>query len=69
MTWLEKRSFTLAGHRTSVALEEEFWRVLEEAAAARGCSLSTLVGEVDRERSTSRPLASLLRLHAIKVAR
>ena len=69
MSWLVKRSFTLAGHRTSVALESEFWQVLDQAAAERGCSLSTLVGLVDRDRSTDRPLASLLRIYALQALR
>jgi predicted DNA-binding ribbon-helix-helix protein len=69
MSWLVKRSFTLAGHRTSVALENEFWQVLEQAAAERGYSLSTLVGVVDRDRSTDRPLASLLRIYALQALR
>ena len=41
---LKKRSFSLSGHRTSVALEEEFWAVLDQAA--KGSSLAALVGSV-----------------------
>jgi predicted DNA-binding ribbon-helix-helix protein len=59
---LRKRSFTLSGHRTSVALEPEFWAVLEAEAAKS--SLSSLVAEIDRKRGAS-PLASALRLHAL----
>ncbi|MDE3115613.1 MAG: ribbon-helix-helix domain-containing protein, partial [Pseudomonadota bacterium] len=40
MTMLKKRSFSLSGHRTSVALEEEFWAVLETRAKADGASLA-----------------------------
>jgi predicted DNA-binding ribbon-helix-helix protein len=69
MSWLVKRSFTLAGHRTSVALEDEFWKVLEQVATDRGTSLGKLVGDIDRDRSPDRPLASLLRLYAIKIVR
>jgi predicted DNA-binding ribbon-helix-helix protein len=43
--------------------------VLEQAAAERGYSLSTLVGVVDRDRSTDRPLASLLRIYALQALR
>ena len=63
---LLKRSFRLAGHRTSVALEAEFWRALEEAAARRGRSLAALVEELDAGRAeTGRPLASTLRVFAL----
>ena len=63
---LKKRSFSLSGHRTSVALEEEFWAVLD--AAAEGQSLAALVGQIDARRGT-RPLASALRLHALALVR
>jgi predicted DNA-binding ribbon-helix-helix protein len=63
---LRKRSFQLAGHRTSVALEPEFWAVLEAAAARRGCSLAGLVTEIDTARAAvARPLASALRVFAL----
>ena len=63
---LVKRSFTLAGHRTSVALEAEFWEALTaHRRAARGCSLAALVAEVDAARPPERPLASALRVHAL----
>ena len=63
--WLRKRSVSLSGHRTSVALEAEFWSVLEKLAAAEGCTLSALIGRIDRERDQQRPLASALRVHAL----
>lgn len=63
---LRKRSFQLAGHRTSVALEAEFWVVLEDVAARRGQSLAGLVTEIDMVRASSgRPLASALRVFAL----
>jgi predicted DNA-binding ribbon-helix-helix protein len=61
---LKKRSFTLSGHRTSVALEPEFWAVLEAEAARTKTSLSSLAGEIDRKRG-ARPLASAMRLRAL----
>lgn len=64
MTGLRKRSLSIAGHRTSIALEPEFWRVLEKIAALRGLSLSQLVAEADASRSGS-GLASHLRLVAL----
>jgi predicted DNA-binding ribbon-helix-helix protein len=63
---LRKRSFQLAGHRTSVALEAEFWAVLEAVAARQERSLAALVTEVDAARAgTERPLASALRVFAL----
>jgi predicted DNA-binding ribbon-helix-helix protein len=64
---LEKRSLSLAGHRTSVALEPEFWAVLEQAAAPG--SLAALVALQDAARAeTGEPLASQLRLFALRYA-
>jgi predicted DNA-binding ribbon-helix-helix protein len=66
---LRKRSFRLAGHRTSVALEPEFWSVLEVAAARRRSSLAALVAELDAAREDpTLPLASALRLFALREA-
>jgi predicted DNA-binding ribbon-helix-helix protein len=62
---LIKRSFSLVGHRTSVALEQEFWAVLQRKAQARGQSLSALVASVDATRGPDRPLASALRVMAL----
>ncbi|WP_458093395.1 ribbon-helix-helix domain-containing protein [Roseomonas sp. WA12] len=67
---LIKRSFTLAGHRTSVALEPEFWAVLEAAAAQRGEPLLRLVAAADASRDDPElPLASALRVLALGLAR
>ncbi|WP_372623431.1 ribbon-helix-helix domain-containing protein [Falsiroseomonas sp.] len=66
---LRKRSFRLAGHRTSVALEPEFWAALEAAATRRGSSLAGVVAEVDAARADpALPLASALRLFALREA-
>ena len=62
---LKKRSFSLSGHRTSVALEEEFWAEIDKAAAARNIALAALVAEIDQARA-ERPLASALRLFALR---
>jgi predicted DNA-binding ribbon-helix-helix protein len=64
---LKKRSFSLSRHRTSVALEEEFWAVLEHEAAQAGQSLTAVVAEIDSQRGM-RPLASALRLYALAAA-
>jgi predicted DNA-binding ribbon-helix-helix protein len=64
MPSLRKRSLQLAGHRTSIALEPEFWAVLEEMATVRGASLAALVLRIDAERG-ERPLASACRVAAL----
>jgi predicted DNA-binding ribbon-helix-helix protein len=61
---LKKRSFSIAGHRTSVALEPEFWAALEDKARAEKLSLAALVARIDASRG-ERPLASALRVHAL----
>jgi len=65
---LIKRSFSLAGHRTSVALEAAFWDVLLRAARSRGMSLSGLVASLDATREGATPLASALRVLALREA-
>ena len=61
---LKKRSFSLSGHRTSVALEAEFWAVIDQSVQQDGISLAALVGKIDAGRG-ERPLASALRLFAL----
>jgi predicted DNA-binding ribbon-helix-helix protein len=46
-----KRSLSIAGHRTSVSLEDEFWDALASVARADGKSVAALVGEIDKRRS------------------
>jgi predicted DNA-binding ribbon-helix-helix protein len=65
---LKKKSFSLSGHRTSVALEAEFWTVLEHEAARGKQSLAGFVGAIDAKRG-ARPLASALRLAALAAAK
>jgi predicted DNA-binding ribbon-helix-helix protein len=61
-----KRSFSLAGHRTSVALEEAFWTALARIATLRGQTLSALVAATDAAREPGQPLASALRVMALR---
>ncbi len=58
---MEKRSFSIAGHRTSIALEPAFWQGLTAMAAARGLSLAAMVREIDETRQTPN-LSSAVRL-------
>ena len=64
MAGLVKRSVNLSGHATSLALEPEFWVVLDEMAQARGLSLAGLIGEIDQGRG-ERALASACRVAAL----
>ena len=68
MAGLRKRSVQLSGHATSIALEPEFWAVLEEMAQARSASLAGLVLQIDAQRGP-RPLASACRVAALAFAR
>ena len=61
---LRKKSFSIAGHRTSIALEPEFWAALEAEARREATSLAALVARVDSERGP-RNLASALRVHVL----
>lgn len=60
-----KRSLTIAGHRTSLSLEPEFWDALQKAASARGLSIATLVSEIDQTRG-ERNLSSAVRVWLLK---
>lgn len=64
MAALKKRSVNLAGHATSLALEPEFWAVLDRAAADEAVSLAGLIQRIDLERG-ERPLASACRVFAL----
>ena len=60
-----KRSLTLRGHRTSVSLEEEFWRAFREIAAASGRPINELAAEIDEARGVEAGLASAIRVHVL----
>ena len=59
-----KRSIVLAGHKTSVSLEDAFWEGLKEIARARRKTLSGLVGSIDIDREYGN-LSSALRLFVL----
>jgi predicted DNA-binding ribbon-helix-helix protein len=56
-----KRSVLVAGHATSVSVEEPFWLGLKEMAVARGVSLNALIASIDNDRRTGN-LSSAIRL-------
>ena len=62
-----KRSLTIAGHRTSLSLEPEFWAALTAAALKRGVTAAALVAEIDQARD-GRNLSSAVRVWLLKEA-
>ena len=62
-----KRSVTIAGHTTSVSLEEPFWEALQELARAEKRSLTALITDIDERRGTN--LSSALRLYVLSSLR
>ncbi len=64
---LRKRSVTIAGHRTSLSLEEAFWQALKQQARTEGLSAAALIERIDRERTTN--LSSALRVYLLERAR
>ncbi len=63
-----KHSLTIAGHRTSISLEDAFWEALKERARAKGCSVAELVQEIDRGRGGA-GLSSAIRVYLLGVWR
>jgi predicted DNA-binding ribbon-helix-helix protein len=59
-----KRSIVIAGHKTSVSLEDAFWRGLKDIAVTRHVTLSDLVGSIDSERKHGN-LSSAIRLFVL----
>lgn len=68
-----KRSLTIARHRTSVSLEAPFWTALTELAKAKGTSVAGLVGEIDKRRAErgdeAVSLSAAIRLYVLEQAR
>ncbi len=59
-----KRSIVIAGHKTSVSLEDAFWRGLKEIATGRGMTLSEMVAAIDSDRKHGN-LSSAIRLFVL----
>jgi predicted DNA-binding ribbon-helix-helix protein len=68
-----KRSLTIARHRTSVSLEDEFWEALNDVARSEGKSVAALIGEIDQRRSELQDrqpsLSAAIRLYVLWRAR
>ncbi len=65
---VSKRSIVIAGHKTSVSLEDEFWNSLKEIARERNMALVELVGTIDANRQHAN-LSSAIRLFVLGVYR
>lgn len=61
----QKHSLTLRGHRTSVTLEEEFWRAFREIADERGIGINALATEIDEARGLDAGLATAIRVYIL----
>ncbi len=61
---IKKRSVDVAGHRTSISLEEPFWDALASIAERRNVSVNQLVSDIDRERQGN--LSSALRIFVLR---
>ncbi|MEY8839297.1 ribbon-helix-helix domain-containing protein [Cribrihabitans sp. XS_ASV171] len=60
-----KRSLTLKGHRTSVSLEDEFWRAFRDIAEEEGKAINSLAAEIDVSRDPDTGLASAMRVYIL----
>ncbi|NNU81940.1 ribbon-helix-helix domain-containing protein [Halovulum dunhuangense] len=60
-----KRSLTLRGHRTSITLEEPFWREFRRIAESEGKPINALAAEIDAARGIDCGLASAIRLYVL----
>ena len=63
-----KRSVAIAGHKTSVSLEDAFWSGLKEIAQAQHATLSNMVAEIDKKRKNGN-LSSAIRLFVLDQVR
>jgi len=61
---MKKRSVVLAGHRTSVSLENAFWEALKAIAGSRNSTVNQLVSEIDKQRDGN--LSSAIRVYVLK---
>lgn len=61
----KKRSVNIAGHATSITLEEPFWNALKAAAKSRDVSLQNLIAQIDEQRGENN-LSSALRLFVLR---
>lgn len=63
---MKKRSVTIAGHRSSITLEDAFWDALQALAKQNGLSLNQLITHIDRDRDHKQNLSSSLRVYVLE---
>lgn len=72
-TAIRKRSVSIAGHRTSVSLEQAFWQALKEIAVAEGRSVAAIIARIDagstRSNGKKTNLSSALRVYVLEKIR
>ena len=61
-----KHSLTINGHRTSVSLEDEFWRAFRDIAARQDIAINALAAEIDAARGAEAGLATAIRLFVLR---
>ena len=64
MSAVLKRSVVIAGHKTSISVEDEFWDSLKEIAGERGMTLAAMIGAIDGDRKHAN-LSSAVRLFVL----
>ncbi|MBS3847822.1 ribbon-helix-helix domain-containing protein [Devosia sp. BSSL-BM10] len=62
---MDKRSLSISGHRTSIALEPQFWAALEQMAAESGQTMTALICSIDADRQSDN-LSSAARLAVLR---
>ena len=61
-----KHSVTLQGHRTSISLEDAFWRAFRDIAAEKDMAINALAAEIDAGRAPDTGLASAIRVYVLR---
>lgn len=59
---MKKRSVSIAGHQTSISIEDPFWQALRRIAAERRQSLAGVIAAIDGDRPAETNLSSAIRL-------
>lgn len=62
----QKHSLTLRGHRTSVSLEEPFWKAFLAIAAQKDKTINGLAAQIDEKRGADTGLATAIRIYVLK---
>lgn len=66
---IRKRSVMVAGHATSVSVEDAFWRALADIAKSQDVSVNALITRIDRGRGDAGNLSSAVRVYVLETSR